>query len=210
MRVFACMATSLDGKIGPAGVDHFVAIGSRYDMENLTTLRDGADGIIFGASTFRAWPKVHRGRDPDKKTHHFIMSRSLDLDYNADLFQFPEIPITIFSGSENQVHALPIPDHVNIVSIPDQPGQLDHILRYVAKCGVTALLVEGGGHILHKFIRAQALEELFLTLVPSVIGDQRAPALLAGQVLTPPPQIEILSCKQVENEVYLHLRLGYA
>ncbi len=204
------MATTLDGKIGPAGVDQFVAIGSRYDMENLISLRDEADGILFGASTFRAWPKVHRGNDPNKKTHHFIMSRSLDLDFEADLFQFPEIPVTIFSGSDNAEPRQTPPDHVNIVSIPDQSGQMDQILRHIATCDVNALLVEGGGHILHKFITAQILDELYLTLVPSVIGDERAPTLLGGQRLTIPPHIKILSSKLVENEVFLHLKLEYA
>ena len=203
------MASTLDGKIGPAGVDHFVAIGSRDDMENLISLRDGADGILFGASTFRTWPKVHRGNNPNRNAHHFIMSRSLDLDFETELFQYPEIPVTIFSGSDNRVPVQTPPDHVNIVSIPDQPGQIENILRHVARYGVKSLLVEGGGRILYQFITAQVLEELYLTLVPSVIGDKRAPALLGGQRLPKPPHLEILSSKQIKKEVFLHLKLEY-
>lgn len=203
------MATSLDGKIGPANVDHFVPLGSRYDMENLISLRDDADGILFGASTFRAWPKVHRGNDPNRNAHHFIMSRSLDLDFQADLFQHPEIPITIFSGSENTVPNQKLPEHVDIVSTPDHSGQIDLILRHVARCGVKSLMVEGGGHIIHSFIAAQALDELYLTLVPVVIGDEKAPALLGGQSLSAPPHIEILNSRQVGNETFLHLELHY-
>jgi 5-amino-6-(5-phosphoribosylamino)uracil reductase len=204
------MATSLDGKIGPAGVDHFVPIGSRYDMKNLISLRDEADGILFGASTFRTWPKVHHGTDPNRSAHHFIMSRSLDLDFQADLFQHPEIPITIFSGSENTVPSQTIPEHVDIVSAPDHPSQIDFILRYVTKCGVKSLMVEGGGHIIHSFIAAQALDELYLTLVPVVIGDKRAPALLGGQSLAAPPHIKILESRQIGNETFLHLEFSYS
>ena len=204
------MATSLDGKLGPANVDQFVPIGSRYDMENLISLRDAADGILFGASTFRAWPKVHRGNDPRRTAHHFIMSRSLDLDFRADLFQSPEIPITIFSGSEKTIPSHLLPDHVELVSIPDQPGQINLILEHIAKCGVEALLVEGGGHILHKFIAAQALAELYLTLVPVIIGDEMAPSLLGGQKLASPPHLKILDNRQVGNETFLHLELQYS
>ncbi|NQT62277.1 MAG: RibD family protein [Candidatus Marinimicrobia bacterium] len=203
------MATSLDGKIGPADADHFVAIGSRYDMENLISLRDDADGILFGASTFRTWPKVHRGSDPNQHAHHFIMSRSLDLDFQAELFQYPEIPITIFSGTEKTTPDQTPPDHVEIVSIPDQPGQIDLILKHIARSGVESLLVEGGGRILHKFIAAQVLEELYLTLVPTVIGNERAPALLGGQSLTAPPQIKIRNSRQVEDETFFHLEFKY-
>ncbi len=203
------MATSVDGKIGPANVDHFVAIGSRYDMEKLISLRDDADGILFGASTFRTWPKVHHGNDPKRHVHHFIMSRSLDLDFQAELFQYPEIPITIFSGSEKTTPSQIPPDHVEIVSIPDQPGQIDLILKHIARCGVESLLVEGGGHILHKFISAQVLNELYLTMVPIVIGNERAPALLGGQRLTAPPQIKIRNSRQVKDETFLHLEFKY-
>jgi len=209
MRVFACMATSLDGKIGPAGMDHFVAIGSRYDMEHLISLRDDADGILFGASTFRTWPKVHRGNNPKQNAHHFIMSRRLDLDFDSELFQFPEVPITIFSGSDSQISGRALPDHVNIVSMPDKAGQINQILKHVAGCGVKSLLIEGGGHILHIFITAQILQELYLTLVPSVIGDEKAPALLGGQRLTKRPHIKILKSRQVEDEIFLHLKLEY-
>ncbi|MCF7825708.1 MAG: RibD family protein [Candidatus Marinimicrobia bacterium] len=203
------MATSLDGKIGPANVDRFVPIGSRYDMENLIALRDDADGILFGASTFRAWPKVHQGNDPQKIAHHFIMSRSLNLDFRAELFQNPEIPITIYSGSENTTPNQSPPVHVEIISIPDQPGQIDLILKHVAQCGVKSLLIEGGGHILHKFITAQVLEELYLTLVPAVIGDEMAPALLGGQHLAALPHIKIRNSRQIGNEIFLHLELQY-
>ena len=203
------MATSLDGKIGPANVDRFVAIGSQYDMENLIALRDTADGILFGANTFRAWPRVHRGNNPKRNAHHFIMSHSLDLDFGADLFQHPEIPITIFSGAGNMYPESTLPSHINIVSIPDQANQIQLILEYINTCGVKTLMVEGGGHILHAFLAAKALDELYLTLVPVIIGDEGAPALLGGQSLDAPPHVELRQSRQVGNETFLHLELRY-
>jgi 5-amino-6-(5-phosphoribosylamino)uracil reductase len=203
------MASSLDGKIGPADLDRFVPIGSRYDMENLISLRNGADGILIGASTFRAWPKVHQGNNPNQIAHHFIMSRSLDLDFSAELFQNPEIPITIYSGSAIISPKQSPPDHVEIISIPDQAGQMDLVLKHIAQCGVRSLLVEGGGHILHQFISAKVLGELYLTLVPIVIGNERAPALLGGQSLTAAPRIKIVESRQVRNEIFLHLKFDY-
>ena len=209
MRVYACMATSLDGKIGPANVQSFVPIGSRHDMEHLIALRDEADGILFGASTFRTWPKIHWGKDKNRRVHHFIMSRSLDLDFHADLFQDPLIPITIFRGSQKTLQPMPLPDHVEVIAVPDKPGQIATILNHIARLGVQSLLIEGGGNILHRFIDARALQELFLTLTPKVIGGFHAPALLGGKPLSAPPAIKVLKSTRVDDEVYLHLELNY-
>jgi len=209
MRVFACMASSLDGKIGPANVNQFVPIGSRHDMQNLISLRDEADGILFGASTFRTWPKVHQGNNPDQHAHHFIMSRRLDLDFNAELFQHPEIPVTILSGAAGITPPQPPPGHVEIIPIPDGPGQIDRILEHIARCGIKSLMVEGGGHVLHAFIEAQVLDELFLTLVPTVIGDVNAPALLGRQNLSNPPQLSIRNSRLIGNETFLQIDFKY-
>lgn len=206
MRVYACMASTLDGKIGPASAEHFVAIGSRYDMQNLIALRDEADGILFGASTFRAWPKVHKGNNPEKRAHHFIMSHRLDLDFQAELFQNPDVPVTIFSSVNNpQEH----PAHVEIVSTSRGPGQINQVLQHIENCGIKVLLVEGGGHVLHAFIEARVLNELFLTLVPTAIGDQNAPGLLGGQSLSSIPKLNIRHTRVVGDETFLHIDLHY-
>ena len=208
MKVFACMASTLDGKIGPADVDQFVAIGSQHDLQHLTKLRNEADGVLFGASTFRSWPKAHRGSDPTRHLHHFIMSNSMNLDFDADLFQHPDIPVTVFSGSRD-IEQLRLPPRVEMVHIPHGPDQLKLVLDHVVGHGINALLVEGGGHILHQFIESELLDELYLTLVPSIMGDINAPALLGGNVLSDPPRIEVLETHQVADETYLHLGFNY-
>jgi len=203
------MATSIDGKIGPAHVDHFVAIGSRHDMDNLLTLRDEADGILFGASTFRAWPKVHRGKQRRSPAHHFIMSRSLELDFSAELFQDTETPVTIFHSPLEGQSVPAGPGHVEVVTLPEGPDQITHILDHIQGLGTTSLFIEGGGYILSQFVNARALAELYLTVVPTVIGDPFAPALFGGKSLTQKPKLTVLSHRQVDKEVFLHLGFTY-
>ena len=129
MRMFACMASSLDGRIGPSGVDHFVALGSRYDLQHLVHLRDEADAVLFGASTFRAWPRVHWGTDPKRPLHHFIMSRRQDLDPRSELFQHPDVPITIISSSAGNASAETWPEHVEVITVKEGPEQVQNILH---------------------------------------------------------------------------------
>ncbi len=207
MRIFACMASSLDGKIGPANVDRFVSITSPYDMEHLKSLRDEADGILFGAGTFRTWPKVHRGHDRSKNQHHFIMSHSLNLDPATPLFQTPTVPLTLFTTSKTGSNSFP--KHVNVVITPDGTKQLPFIINYIQELGCNGLLVEGGGHILRQFLDAHLLQELFLTVAPTIMGQPEAPELLSGPALSVPPKIQVKTSELVEDELYLHLLLTY-
>jgi 5-amino-6-(5-phosphoribosylamino)uracil reductase len=201
------MASSVDGKIGPAGVERFVSITSKRDLQHLQEIRDQADGILFGAETFRTFPKVHEARTKSTAAHHFIMSRSLVLDLAAPLFQDPAVPVTIFSPSrpKKDWH---LPRQVSLVHIPSSQNMLQEIVQHIQKLGVTSLLVEGGGHILNQFISAGLLEDLYLTLSPRIIGSTSAPGLTGSTRLSNPPRLQVLSTEQHHNEVFLHLGLN--
>ncbi|MCF7904664.1 MAG: RibD family protein [Candidatus Marinimicrobia bacterium] len=201
------MASTLDGKIGPANTDHFVALGSQHDLDHLVALRDQADAVLFGASTFRAWPKIHQGTNPDQTLHHFIMSRSLDLDPGSELFQDPSVPVTIITSSDPGEREFP--PHVALFQTPED-APMSTILDHIRARGYDALMVEGGGQVLGQLIAARAIQELYLTLIPQFIGQADAPGLLGSQDLGVPLQLEIIERKQIENETYFHIRISYS
>ncbi len=209
MRVFACMASSLDGKIGPARTDHFVSITSRYDLEHLESIRDQADGILFGASTFRAWPKVHLGHKKGQVAHHFILSHSLRLDPEAPLFQNTSVMTTIFTGLTRESVTNSLPDHIKIVTLTDRLPVIEQIIDHIKTLGIRALLIEGGGQVLHQFIEARALQELYLTLAPLVIGQTSAPGLFGNKDLSQHFKLKLQQSRQVKDETYLHLKFNY-
>lgn len=209
VRVFACMASTLDGKIGPANVEHFVSLGSRHDLDNLKSLRDTADGVLFGASTFRAWPKVHSGHKTDHQLHHFILSHRLDLDPNADLFQHTDTPVSIFTGAKPSLFLKEFPVQVKFVHLNDQNSSIVQAVDYIKQQGVTNLLVEGGGQVLQQLIQAQVLQELFLTVTPKVMGQIDAPNLFGDTFSFKPPVFKALDSKIVGDEAYFHFLLQY-
>lgn len=206
MRVFACMASTLDGKIGPANTEQFVALGSKHDLDHLIALRDQADAVLFGAETFRTWPKVHRGAVKNQVLHHFILSRSLELDINSELFQDTSIPVTIFTTRGTENHKFP--PHVELVRVPEDIP-MPFILNYVHSAEVESLLVEGGGQVIGQMIESKALQELYLTVVPKIMGQTNAPDLLGGQNLSTQYRLEVVDSRQVGVETYLHVRFNY-
>lgn len=202
------MASSVDGKIGPAGVDRFVSITSERDLLHLQEIRDQADGILFGAETFRTWPKVHVAMNRRQPAHHFILSRSLQLDFSAPLFQEKHVLVTVFSP-HSLAEGIELPENTSLIQVDQSASMIHDIVEQVKRLGVKNLLVEGGGRILNLFISAGLLEDIYLTLSPQIIGDVNAPGLTGNTRLEHLPRLQMLSGEQTNDEIFLHLALKH-
>ncbi len=217
---FACLAASLDGRINPDGADRYVRMGSDEDIRHLMAVRDGADAIVMGGQTFRAYPKRHKSLDPEHRPIHAIVTRgrnlTSDIPPGSPLFQeSPGIPVVIFTvGNPDAFIRTRYPKSVKWASLPeDNPRQaVEAITRTLEEHGCRSVLVEGGGHIVGMFLHAKALDHFHLTLCPLFLGGEYAPALFSGPGfrLEDAPRTEILSLIRHENELHLKLGLHYS
>jgi riboflavin biosynthesis pyrimidine reductase len=79
--------------------------------------------------------------------------------------------------------------------------------------GVRVALNEGGPLVLASFLAADAVDELFLTLAPQLVGRTRETprrALVEGVAFSPhdAPNAQILSVKQAKNHLFLRYAIG--
>jgi 5-amino-6-(5-phosphoribosylamino)uracil reductase len=76
-------------------------------------------------------------------------------------------------------------------------------------CGVEHIAVLGGGEIVAALLAVDLIDELHLTVCPLLIGGKNAPSPVegAGFLQGQAPQLELLSVKQVEGELFLHYRV---
>jgi riboflavin biosynthesis pyrimidine reductase len=238
MKVIACFASSLDGKIGfpppledasentPNALPGYTRISSDNDIKHLKKVRDQADAILMGGKTFRAYPKVHagtnsKGTGAKKLLPHGILTYGFSPTHSipptSPIFtgspgsKIPDTHIFTYSNPPEEIAAL-YPPQVKWHCLKEGPPSqtLPEILKIYEALGVKTLLVEGGGEILDLCLRAQCLDELYLTLCPLFIGGPQAPGLLGGvgfSDLASAPQTKILSQETVGNEVYFHLKL---
>jgi len=208
MKVIACVAASLDGKLSPEGAERYVRITSDEDIQHLLALRAEADAVLFGGATFRAWPKVHRSSQPDHTPHHIILSRSVNLPPEAPLFQAePAVAVTIatpdVTGTDSRA---PYPAHVSwltFIDIPDLLQQLEN------RHDIQSLLVEGGGQVIRAFLEAQVLAEVHLTLCPLLLGGSTDWAGGWNPGGTSGVRFSILGSRPLGDEVFLHLQCHY-
>ena len=67
-------------------------------------------------------------------------------------------------------------------------------------------LCEGGGVLNAALFAARAVDELFVTLVPRILGGREAPTLVDGPPFGPDqlPDARLLACDRVGDELFLH------
>jgi len=216
MKIIACLAASLDGKIATRDVlenpESEIRIGSQHDLEHLLRVRTEADAVLMGAGTFRAYGNPRRDANQRAVPLHVIVTRSGHLNPQASLFKADlAIATIVFSpAAVSSETRRQYPPSVEWVATGDNPVAM--IVNTLSARGVQTLLIEGGGEMLDLFLRARALDELVLTICPLLLGGRDVPGLLtgAGFYIHEAPRVSIRTLEQVENELYLRLGLTYS
>jgi riboflavin biosynthesis pyrimidine reductase len=71
--------------------------------------------------------------------------------------------------------------------------------------GAATVVCEGGGVLVADLFAARAVDELYLTVVPRILGGVAAPTLVAGRGFDPDqiPDAKLASLERVGDELYL-------
>ena len=83
------------------------------------------------------------------------------------------------------------------------------VLDALVSRGVEQVLLESGGDLSSMFFHAGVVDELFLTVVPVLLGGRGAPTPLDGPgwPVAGAPRLVLLECTVREGELFLHYRL---
>ncbi|MEC3997711.1 pyrimidine reductase family protein [Actinacidiphila sp. DG2A-62] len=193
----ANMVGSLDGAARAEG--RSAPLSSDADMRVFGVLRALADVILVGAETAR-----HEGYRPAKARAAFaarraadgqspapaiaVISRRLDLDFDAPLFAAPSVPTLLLTGAGAPRAALDRARAAGaeVVIAGEGDGvEPARVVRELAARGHARLLHEGGPRVLAQFAAAGVLDELCLTVSPLLTGGD-APRIMNGPGVTPP------------------------
>ena len=207
-RVVCNFAPSLDGKIAPAHKRApFVMSRHREDMRRMLSLRVRSDAVVIGASNLRA-------DDPDLLPSRLrvVVTRAGDhVEPTAKMFD-PS------AGGEPVVaHAATMPEskrsslraRATLVELGAEEVDLTGLLEWLAReRGCKLVVCEGGGVLSAGLFAARAIDELYVTIVPRILGGALAPTLVEGRGFEPDdiPDGRILSVERVGDELFL----GYA
>ena len=210
--VYLNMVTSADGRAAIEGRSH--ALGSDTDTLLLTELRALADAVLIGTGTLRAEGYGRIVGNADRVARRraaglpptpaaVLLSRSLDLPWDAGLFAAPDQPVLVYTGSDAEPPGVAAP--LEVVRLED-PSPARALADLRAR-GVRALLCEGGPTLNRALLAAGVVDELFLTFSPLLAGNADAPRIVEGEDLPGPLALQLAWVLRHGDELYLRYRL---
>ena len=214
--VFVNMVSTIDGRAQVSGRTR--ELGDEADLEMLLELRAIADAVLIGTGTLRAEGyarlvgseerrarRVAAGLAPDPTA--VLLSRSLDLPWDAGLFAAPEQPILVYTGAATE-GAREVPDvaaPVEVVRLPDPTPAA--MLADLRARSVAALLTEGGPTLNSALLGAGLVDELFLTIAPVLTGEPDAIRIVEGDGLPGPLRGRPVWVLRARGELFLRYAL---
>ena len=219
--VYINMAMSADGKITSAGRE-YPRLTSDLDRVTMDRLRAEADALVVGAGTLRADDPPLRVRDPAMQAYRGSLGKPQGLvrvavtasgavDTASRFFEDEpgcvRIVATVATADADRLAA--IEGRAELWRLGRDRVDLRALLERLAQRGAERVLVEGGGELNWCFVKDDLVDELYLTLAPTLLGGREAPTLLEGEGLPMKLQkrLRLLDLRREEDEIYCRYRV---
>lgn len=217
------LAMTADGKIAP--YDHSAAcFGSDNDKAHLERQIAGADGVLFGGGTLRAYgttlsvsnPQLLEERKQQCKPLQpvqIVCSAGAKFDTDLKFFQqnVPRWLLTTDEGGKLWQEKLQF-EQILAVEKSYRGGINWHkALSRLLDLGIAQLAVIGGGKLIFSLLEENLIDEFWLTVCPLILGGETAPTPVAGKGFLPPQSksLVLLSVEKVAGEIFLHYQVQH-
>lgn len=209
------MVSSVDGGATVAG--RTAALGGAADRAAFGALRAAADGVLVGAGTVRVedygpatgseprrWRRLAKGLSEVPRL--VIVSNRLELRADARVFSDPRHPPLLVTTARAAAQRPDLARQAEIMVSGDESVDLDAALRELAGRGLGRLLCEGGPGLNASLFTADRVDEVFLTLAPTIVGGD-APRIVAAAGAHAPRPLELAGLREHDGELLLHYRV---
>ncbi|WP_104178905.1 GTP cyclohydrolase II [Arthrobacter sp. B0490] len=161
---------SLDGFIasrsGDAGFHE-----DRGDHGHLQRLRALVDAVVVGASTVLAEDCSLAVEDvPGRSPVRVVLDAAARVGVGTRVLADDGVP-TLWIVAHDAAVTDGLPSSVEVVRLPVEDFAPRRVLDILQARGLGKVLVEGGGKTVSRFLEAGALDRLYLTTAPVLVGD---------------------------------------
>jgi riboflavin-specific deaminase-like protein len=208
--------TSLDGRVTVGG--RAAGLGSAVDRQTMRQLRARADALLVGAGTLRAEPIDPRvppdladlretdGRPPQPL---FVLITAFGSLPDRKVFHMADVQRLILSPRSADANRLRrIDPEAEIVVLGESWVDLAEAMRYLRGRGIRSVMCEGGPSLAGGLMAAGLVDELFLTVAPTLVGGAGL-RLLEGSFAAGGQQVavDLVSAFEQNGELFLRYHL---
>jgi len=228
-HVLLNMASSLDGKIAPAPSVRppgtFVLSRGKVDHARMRELRAGADAVLVGATNVRAdnpdlavnaTERARRRTAGEREPLRVVVTRSGEgIAPTARMFDPARggASIVVHTRALTPATQAALSAVAEVVHLPAAEGDAGVLLSWLAEAhGCRTVLAEGGGALNASLFEARAVDELYLTVTPRILGGTTAPTAVSGAGFAPAfvPDATLVDVRREGDELMLHYRFTWA
>lgn len=169
-------AMTLDGKIA-TNSGHSTWITSETARNEVHQLRAACDAVIIGGNTLRKDnPKLTTRQTDAPQPLRVVMSRTLDLPEQADLWQTTAAPTLVLTtvGANQDFQKLLRALGVKVVELA--PLSPKEAMNYLYSLGLMSVLWECGGTLAASAIEQGTVQKVLAFIAPKIIGGSLAPS----------------------------------
>jgi riboflavin biosynthesis pyrimidine reductase len=214
------MVSTVDGRATLGGRSG--GIGDAADKLLFHGLRTVVDAVMVGAGTLRAERygrlirsaeglAARRAAGLAEQPLACVVSGRLALDESVPLLADPESRVAVLTASQA---SLPAGCQARIEYLRcAHDGQLDlaaGLAALAGRLGVRTLLCEGGPHLNANLLADGLVDELFLSLAPTLAGGDlggESLRILSGADLEPPAAMTLVSVHEHDSQLLLRYRI---
>jgi len=188
------------------------------DPRRMRQIRAGADAIVIGGGNLRAddpdlaidaKERMRRREAGEREPLRMVITGSGDgIQPNQKMFD-PALggaSLVLHSERMSREARARLAPAATLVTLGQREVEIPRMLEWaVRERAIGTLLCEGGGVLVAQLFAARAVDELFLTIVPRILGGALAPTLAEGPGFSPDeiPDATLGAVDRVGDELFL-------
>ena len=201
------MAASIDGHIAAAPAEKDparVASGfvSAADQQHVRTEVSHSDAVILGADTVRASPRLLSYQNDRGRCPVWVVLTTRGIAPTSPFWKLHHIERWLVAPSE-----LDVPDATNVRTFVCPPQDAaTYVVEQLQQHDLNRIILFGGGVINHLFYRQRLVDELSITIAPTIVARDDAPRLVKPS-LPDAVRLQLLGVRRVDDHLFLRYRV---
>jgi len=164
---------SLAGRIGRK--DGEIVFSNRLDNYRVTQLRESVDALMVDIETILSEDPSLDVKDKSKCRTRIVVDKNAEIPENAKVLSDVEAEVIIGTckgvSQRKRDTLMALQENLKVVSVGSHAVNLEELLWTLYEDGIRQILLEGSRKLTRRMLDEGLVDEIFLTIVPTVIGE---------------------------------------